>query len=377
MGSRGRSELPRWAVPPLTQAVSAAIGVLTLPGVDASVAMAGRLGETITRLRAFGMPKRVRGARERIAFAFPEWSEEQVAACAEGVWRYSARLFFEIARSHRLMNEGAWFRHQTFESRFPGLDDILDGRPAITITAHLGNFELVSHAFANLGIPAVSVYRPLDFEPMDVWMREMRARRGVQLIDKFGAMRQLRKIVRGGQIPAIVADQNAGERGEFVPFFGRLASSYKSVATMLIRTQATAVVGAVLREGGAHGLGIDEVHDGATGRRFDELGYRVNMTSAIRYEDWKDQPDPAFYITARYRHELEQLIRMAPDQYFWMHRCWKSRPAWERERTGFPQELREKLEALPWMTADDVEAIVEQSDRDAAELERRGTDRLN
>ena len=48
-------------------------------------------------------------AKERIAFAFPDWSEEQVQACAEGVWRYAARLFFEIARSHRLMNEDNWY----------------------------------------------------------------------------------------------------------------------------------------------------------------------------------------------------------------------------------------------------------------------------
>lgn len=363
-------------MPPLTQAVGGGIGMLTLPSLDSAVSTADSLGRQITRVSMFGMPKRVRGAKERIAFAFPDWNEEQVQACAEGVWRYAARLFFEIARSHRLMNEDSWFRHQTFESRFPGLDDILDGRGAITITAHLGNFEIVSHALANLGLPAVSVYRPLDFEPMDVWMRSMRAKRGVRLVDKFGAMRRLPAIVNSGQIPAIVADQNAGERGEFVPFLGRLASSYKSVAAVLMRTRATAVVGAVLREGGDHALGIDEVHDGAMGRRRDELAYRTNMVSAIRYEDWKDQPDPAFYITARYRRELERLVRMAPDQYFWMHRVWKSRPAWERERTGFPQELREKLLALPWMTADEVEGIVEQSDRDAAELARRKTDRF-
>ena len=377
MGRRDRSGLPAWSVDPLAQALQAGIGLLTQPGVDASVSLAGRLGETITRLPALGMPKRVRGAQQRIAFAFPEWSEEQVAECAVGVWRYAARLFFEIARSNRIMNSDAWFRHQTFESRFPGLDDLMEGRPGLTVTAHLGNFELVSHALVNVGAPAVAVYRPLDFEPLDVWMRNARGKRGVQLVDKFGALRRLPAIVNSGQIPAIVADQNAGERGEFVPFFGRLASTYKSVASVMMRTHATAMVGAVLREGGAHAQGIDEVHDGAMGRTPDELSYRTNMIAAIRYEDWKDQPDPAFYISARYRWELEKLIRLAPDQYFWMHRCWKSRPAWERERTGFPQELKEKLLALPWMTPDEVEGIVEQSDRDAAELARLGTDRLN
>ncbi|MEL6741895.1 MAG: lysophospholipid acyltransferase family protein, partial [Planctomycetota bacterium] len=279
-------------------------------------------------------------------------------------------------RSPRFMNGGAWYRHQTFETIFPGLDDVLDGRPAVCVTAHIGNWEMVGQSLAVLGVPVDALYRPLDLAPLDAWMREVRARTGMRLVDKFGAMRRLPAIVNGGAIPAIVADQNAGERGEFVPFFGRLTSSYRSVAAVLLRTNATAVVGGSLREPGDRSLGIDAIHDGSFGRRVDELAYRCQMISAIRPEDWADQPDPAFYITARYRRELEQLIRRAPDQYFWMHRVWKSRPKWEREGTGFPPELREKLGALPWMSADDVEAIVEQSDRDAAELARRGSDRL-
>ncbi len=375
MGGRLRRGLPASAQAPLGLAVRAGLGLLQWPGLDSAESMTRSVGGAFAASPL--NRKRREKTKARIAFAFPEWSDERVEACAEGVWRHLGQLATEVVRAPRFMNEDVWFRHMTFESRFPGLDDILEGRPAVTVTAHLGNWELVGHGIAMLGIPIQALYRPLDLTALDEWMREVRARRGMRLVDKFGAMRRLPAIVNGGAVPAIVADQNAGERGEFVPFFGRLASSYKSVASVLLRTRATAVVGAVLREGGAHALGIDEVHDGATGRRLDELGYRTNMISAIRYEDWKDQPDPAFYITARYRRELERLIRMAPDQYFWMHRCWKSRPVWEREQTGFPQELREKLLALPWMSADEVEAIVEQSDRDAAELARRGTDRLD
>ena len=48
----------------------------------------------------------------------------------------------------------------------------------------------------------------------------------------------------------------------------------------------------------------------------------------------------------------------------------------ERRRKPFPPRLREKLSALPWMTDDDVEAIVDRSNRDTALLERLGTERL-
>jgi KDO2-lipid IV(A) lauroyltransferase len=81
-----------------------------------------------------------------------------------------------------------------------------------------------------------------------------------------------------------------------------------------------------------------------------------------------DQPDPLFYITARYRRAIEAMVRRAPDQYLWMHRYWKSRPRHERLGREIPASLVTKIEQLPWMTQEDVRRVVEWSRRDAAAL---------
>jgi hypothetical protein len=60
------------------------------------------------------------------------------------------------------------------------------------------------------------------------------------------------------------------------------------------------------------------------------------------------------------------MIRKSPDQYFWMHRIWRSRPAHERLKKPFPPALREKMLALPWMTVEEVDKIQAQSERDSA-----------
>ena len=108
----------------------------------------------------------------------------------------------------------------------------------------------------------------------------------------------------------------------------------------------------------------------------DAMGYRFDIHDVIRPEDWKDAPDPLFYITARYRRSIENMVRTAPEQYFWMHRVWKSRPRHERLRKEFPDNLKRKMLELPWMDEAEVERIVEQSERDIETLDRLGGDRL-
>src|SRR5438093_153975 len=71
----------------------------------------------------------------------------------------------------------------------------------------------------------------------------MNNRRGMTLVDKFGALRQLPRLVQGGAPVAFVADQNAGDRALFVPFFNRLASTYKSIGLLALQFDATIVCG--------------------------------------------------------------------------------------------------------------------------------------
>jgi hypothetical protein len=63
------------------------------------------------------------------------------------------------------------------------------------------------------------------------------------------------------------------------------------------------------------------------------------------------------------------MVRSAPEQYFWMHRIWRSRPAHERMGKPFPESLEAKLRNLHWMSPADVDAIIARSNADAAQLE--------
>ncbi|MBY0308663.1 MAG: hypothetical protein K2Q09_07970 [Phycisphaerales bacterium] len=146
-----------------------------------------------------------------------------------------------------------------------------------------------------------------------------------------------------------------------MPFFGRLASSYKAIGLMAHRYRAPVVVGWAKRVGGRD-LG------GSMVERSRALRFDLLIPDAFGPEDWEGQPDPVFYITARYRRALETAFSQAPDQVLWMHRFWKSRPLHERKGKPFPAALERKLRELPWMTDAEVERIKARSVRDAAEF---------
>jgi KDO2-lipid IV(A) lauroyltransferase len=252
------------------------------------------------------------------------------------------------------------------------MKQLLSTRPCILISGHVGNWELIGFAISMLGFPMHAVYRPIDMKPLDEWVREARARRGLVLVSKFGAVKKMPEVLRAGQPMGLVADQSGGDRGIFVPFFGRLTSTYKSIGLLAMQTNARIVCGVARRVADGHTpdsasrwIPLERGEPWGSGPS-QGLSYAVDIIDDFGPEDWEGQPDRLFYITARYRRAIETMIRRSPDQYLWMHRIWRSRPAHERLGKPFPGALRDKLLALPWMTQKDVDALVAQSDLDRA-----------
>jgi KDO2-lipid IV(A) lauroyltransferase len=126
----------------------------------------------------------------------------------------------------------------------------------------------------------------------------------------------------------------------FVPFFGRLASTYKSIGLLAMR----------------YNIPIAAIHAKRVG---DGFQYEVSVTDFIEPNDWIDQDDPLFYITARYNRAIEIMIRQAPEQYLWLHRRWKSRPKFELDGKPMPKKLIQQLESLPWMTENELSKLTD------------------
>jgi len=58
------------------------------------------------------------------------------------------------------------------------------------------------------------------------------------------------------------------------------------------------------------------------------------MIDRIDPADYPRSLDGALAITARYTAAIEKTVRLAPEQYLWVHRRWKTRPPEERKLQG-------------------------------------------
>ena len=166
----------------------------------------------------------------------------------------------------------------------------------------------------------------------------VREKYGLQIVTKWGGVSVLQELILNNKNVGFIADQNAGDRGMFVPFFGRLASTYKSIGLLAMRYK----------------IPIAAVHAKRVGGQFQ---YEVNVTDFIEPSDWAGQDDPLYYITARYNRAIEQMIRSAPEQYLWLHRRWKSRPSFELDGKQMPSKMIRQLESLPWMTENEISKL--------------------
>jgi len=370
---RPKRRLPRWAHQSVYAGVRAGVLGLNLAGPEPSMRfMRGAAGAYAT---LWFNRARLARAEQNLSWCFPSWDAATVREYAVESYRHLFCLASEVALAPRLLSEDGYATHVEVGAMGPGLEALRHGKPCVFITGHAGNWELLGYTLAALGFPMHALYRPFDMAPLDRWVHQTRSRRGLTLVDKFGAAERLPAILESGLPVGFIADQNAGDRGLYVPFFNRLASTYKTIGLLAMRYSAPVVCGHAMRLSGmgSNGAAGPSSEVSRASRNAGLFRYRIDVVDVIKPEDWEGRPDPLFYITARYRRAIETMVRRAPEQYLWMHRYWKSRPRHEREGRPFPAQLREKIASLPWMDEEDVRAVEERSARDAEEIRRRSS----
>lgn len=259
---------------------------------------------------AFRIDKRHRAvARDNLRHAFPErYTEFQLDALVRAVYRHFCALLIDIIHLPRKLNPHTWRRHLEIPQISLVLDCLLAGRPVMLVTGHFGNWEVGGYTLALLGFITHAIARPLDNPYVDDFLRRFREGTGQRILAKKGDFDQMQAILAGGGLLATLADQDAGPRGLFVDYFGRPASTHKAVALLALEHKVTLLV-----------LGVRKLPG--------ELRHELHIADVIRPEEFQGQPDAARAITQRYTTALEQIVRAAPEQYFWLHRRWKHRPA--------------------------------------------------
>ncbi len=246
-------------------------------------------------------------ARENLEKAFPgRYSAQEIDAIVRAMYVHFCRVLIEIIHIPRRFHFHNYKNYVCPDSLGPAVDALLSDRPLFIVTGHHGNWEMAGYSLGLFGFTTHAIARTLDNPYLDRYLREFRERTGQRIIAKQGEFDLLESRLRNGGVIATLADQDAGQRGQFVDFFGRPASTHKAVALLALEHKVPMMVVSTFRQ--------------ADGR------YVIRPASIIDPLDYERTPDAIKQITQRFTSDLEKLIREAPEQYFWLHRRWKHQP---------------------------------------------------
>jgi KDO2-lipid IV(A) lauroyltransferase len=249
-----------------------------------------------------------------LRIAFPEASDEWIRETARAAYRHLGREAAAILRLSRL--DAAEVVRRTDADGWEELQEArAEGKGVILATGHFGNWEIAAAAVAARGVPIAAIVKRMGNRLVDARLEALRRRLGVETIEMHQASRQVPRVLREGGVVGIVADQDARRSGVFVPFFGRPASTHRGTALFALR------LGAPVFACTARRLPGDEV-------RYEVRGRRVPVHST------GDLEADVARLTAQMAAALEADVRAAPEQYFWFHRRWKTKPPPEPTRSG-------------------------------------------
>jgi len=261
------------------------------------VTLMGRLPWTVLKFfsNLFGLiwykaDKRHRAVvLENIKLAYPgRFSLAESERMAIRIFKNTAGILFEVIWAYKKPRDEL-FAHFTVKGAGYLENARKKGRGVILLTCHMGNFELLVAAL-----------------PKERLMREMRQRFGAILIPMRGASEKIDAILREGEVMGTLLDQNVDwYKGVFVDFFGRPACTNSGLAKLALRSGSPVIPMYTVRK---------------------DRSFFIEFLPEIPLCETGDTIKDIEINTQNYTSAVESMVRRYPDQYFWVHNRWKTKP---------------------------------------------------
>lgn len=246
-----------------------------------------------------------------LAKAFPDKDQAEIRSIALNVYRNIGKTLIEFIAA------GAWNKDRllaqvSFEGR-EHLDAALaKGKGVVLLAAHFGNWELLGIALSATGYKVNVLARPLDNPLLDKVVNSIRSKFGTWIIANSNSIKDVIKVLRKNETIGILMDQNLYENATFVEFFGELAATTPIIPLLANKTGVAIIPIRMLR--------------------LNDNTFKVIIEPELVL---KENPDRQEYVLSNTRlcnQVIEQWIKLDPDQWFWVHNRWKTRPTKAAEK---------------------------------------------
>ncbi len=245
-----------------------------------------------------------------LEMASPQLSPQARKEILRQVYVHLGWQLVEFCRMSRYtpQNTADWIRTEGLEHYLAAK---ARGKGVLIITGHLGAWELSSFYHSLMGYPMGMVIRRLDNRRLDEYVNNIRCLHGNFVVHKDDFGRALLTAMREGGTVGILMDTNmTPPQGEFVKFFGIDACTGTGLAHIARKTGAAVLPGFMFWEK-------------------DERKYVLRFGEEVAIPHTDDVAADILEATQSCTAVLETWIRRYPDQWLWIHRRWKTRPAGE------------------------------------------------
>lgn len=176
----------------------------------------------------------------------------------------------------------------------------------VFLTAHFGHWEMLNLAAAVGGYPIKAIARQQKMRRLFNLLNSYREMKGCKVIFKDDAKKEILRALKNKEIVGILGDQSGGNRGIFIDFFGRAASTPAGAVAFGIRTNSLIMPVFIIRK--------------AKGK------HKIVLNPPLEIKDGENQTETITDGLNQYIKILEKFITDYPDQWLWLHRRWKSTP---------------------------------------------------
>lgn len=251
---------------------------------------------------------------ENLERAFPESSRTQRRRIARRAYRHLGREAVAFIRFGKMSPEDFRSRAEVDGLEFLA-DPVARGQGVIVLLGHIGNWEIAGAGVTARGVPVSAVAKRQRNRLFDAYVRKVRARYGMGVVLTSDGPRAILERLRVPEAVAMVADQNATRGGVFVDFFGVPASTARGPGVLAVRRDVPVVFAEPVRLPGHRAR------------------YRVTLRP-LEYDRGESLEATVESLAQAYMSAMEGAVRRHPEQYFWFHRRWKTRPAERRPEPG-------------------------------------------
>ena len=246
-------------------------------------------------------------AYENISYAFPELSEEDKLILLKKSFLHLGTLLAGSLWAPRLTRK--WMdEHFVYDDNSLKIEKqtIEEGIGVVLISGHLGTWEILVQSMG-ARMKGAGIYKKIRNPYIDKWLRNLRENNGIKLVPMEDSV-QVVKMLKNGYWVGFGSDQNAGKAGIFVDFLNRKASTFQGPALMAYLTGSKMLVYSAL--------------SGENGK----VLIRVNDLGIINKKEFPDRDYAIRAYTEKWTNALENEVRQFPEQYFCVHRRWRTKP---------------------------------------------------